>query len=148
MNSALRRLVSGQMPAMTGMRNTFDAAEKFFQQAKIEDGLSDGVFRARLNFEGKAADFIVEIGNAGIGGDSYGEAGGFADGIAADIQSIIQAAHDVDEADGVHIENGGGVRIVAEFRRIAGEAEKFFNPMDDAPSRSDWMLSTLRSRQV
>ena len=41
----------------------------------------------------------------------------------ADVESVIEAAHDVDQADGVHVKDRGGVRIVAQLGRVAGEAE-------------------------
>ena len=123
MNSALRRLVSGQMPAMTGMRNASMRLRKFFEQAQVEDGLGDGVLGAGLDLEGEAAEFVLDVGDAGIGGDADGEVGGGADGVGADVETVIETADDIDEADGVDVEDGGGVRVVAELGRIAGEAE-------------------------
>jgi hypothetical protein len=35
----------------------------------------------------------------------------------------FKAAHDVDQTDGVHVKDCGGVRIVAQLGRVAGEAQ-------------------------
>ena len=52
-----------------------DAAEEVFQQAEIEDGLGDRILGAGLNLVFKAADFFVQIGEAGIGSNSDYESG-------------------------------------------------------------------------
>lgn len=39
---------------------------------------------------------------------------------------MIEAAHDIDESDGVHVENGGGIGVVAELGRVSGEAQDVF----------------------
>ncbi len=41
----------------------------------------------------------------------------------ADVEAVIQPPHDVDQTDGVHVKDCGGVRIVAQLGRVAGEAE-------------------------
>ena len=81
MNSALRRLVSGQMPAITRNAEALDALEKLFEQAQVEYRLGDGVLRARLHFVGEAAQLMLDVGRAGVGGDADGEVGGGADGV-------------------------------------------------------------------
>ena len=45
-------------------------------------------------------------------------------GIAADIESVIQVVHDVDQSDRIHIEDSGGVGIVTHLRRITGNANQ------------------------
>ena len=92
MNSALRRLVSGQMPAMTGMRMILDALEEVLEQAQIEDRLGDGVLGARLDLVGEAAQFVLDVGHAGVGGHADGEVGAGADGVGADVEAVIEAA--------------------------------------------------------
>ena len=69
---------------------------------------------------------MFDVGDAGDGGDADGEVGGGTDGVGADVETEIEAADDVDEPDGVDVEDGGGVRLVAELGRIAGEAEDVF----------------------
>ena len=46
-----------------------------------------------------------------------------ADRVGADVEAVIEAADDVDEADGVDVEDRRGVGVVAELGRVAGEAE-------------------------
>ena len=75
MNSAFRKLVSGQIPAITGMRNALDAIEKLLQQSQVEYRLRDGVFRARLNLVSEAPQLVLNIRHAGIGRDADGEVG-------------------------------------------------------------------------
>src|SRR5208337_5482603 len=95
-------------------------AQELFQQANIEDRLGDGQLCARLHFVFEAADLLVNVRAAGIGAHGDDELGRAPDGIAADVQAAVQVVDDVDQADGVHIEDGGGVGIVAHLGRIAG----------------------------
>ncbi len=48
-------------------------------------------------------------------------------GLPPMIESAIQIADDVDQPDGIHIEDRGGVGIVAHLRRIAGNADQIAN---------------------
>ena len=98
-------------------------SRKFFEQAQVEDGLGDDVFGAGLDFVGEAAQLVLDVGHAGVGGDADGEVGAGADGVGADVEAVVEPAHDVDQADGVDVEDRGGVRIVAQLGRVAGEAE-------------------------
>ncbi len=77
-----------------------DALEEDFEEAQVEDRLGDGVLGAGLNFVAEAAEFVLDIGHAGIGGDADGEVGAGADGVGADVESVIEPVHDVDETDG------------------------------------------------
>src|SRR5271168_5245520 len=67
--------------------------------------------------------YRINIRFAGVGGDTDGEVGGGSDGVAANIQAMIETANDVDQADCIYIENCRCVGIVAQFGRVAGEAE-------------------------
>ncbi len=67
-------------------------------------------------------------GTPGLAATPIVKAGGCADRIAADIESVIQPVDDIDEPDGVHIEDRGGVGIVAQLGRVAGEAQDIFQP--------------------
>ena len=64
------------------------------------------------------------FGLPGIGAHGDHERGRVADGIAADIEPAIQVVNDVDQADGIHVEDRGGIGIVAHLRRIAGDADQ------------------------
>src|ERR1700751_1980861 len=79
MNSALRRLVSGQIPAMTGIRKP----SMRFKKAEIEYGLRDSVLGSGLDFIGEAANLIVDVWHSGVRRAGDGESGGRADRIAA-----------------------------------------------------------------
>ncbi len=76
---------AGQRPDAGDHRNAelLDALEKALEQAQVEDGLSDGVFRAGLNFVLEAAQLVLDVGHAGIGGHGDGEVGAGADGVAS-----------------------------------------------------------------
>ena len=71
---------------------------------------------------------MIDVGHAGIGRDTDGEVGAGADGVGADVEPVIEAVHDVHQADGIHIEHRCRIGIVAEFGRIAGEAENVVQP--------------------
>ena len=61
MNSALRTLISGQIPATTGIRQCSMRRRKFFQQPQIEYRLRHRILRARLHFVFKAPNLLIEI---------------------------------------------------------------------------------------
>ena len=91
-------------------------AQELLQQREVEHRLGDGVLGAGLDLVFEAADFLVDVGHAGIGADADDERGGRADGIAAEVEAAIEIGNDVDQSDGVHVEDGGGVGIVAQLR--------------------------------
>ena len=64
MNSALRALTSGQMPATTGIRQCSMRRRKFSSSREIEDRLRDRILRAGLHFVFEAADLFIEIRTA------------------------------------------------------------------------------------
>src|ERR1035437_895097 len=66
---------------------------------------------------------MFDVGHAGVGGDADGEVGAGANRVGADVEAVVEAAQHVDQADGIHIENGRRIRIVAKFGRVAGKAE-------------------------
>ena len=66
MNSALRTLTSGQIPATTGMRQLLDPAQKIFQQTNVEHRLGHRVFGSGLHFEFKPPDLFIQIGKPGF----------------------------------------------------------------------------------
>src|SRR5205823_13169691 len=86
-----------------------------------------GIFCASLDCELEAADFFVEVRDSGICTHADGEPGSYADGIAADIQAAIQIMDNIDQANSIDIEHGGGVGIAAHFWRIAGDTDQVLN---------------------
>ena len=111
------------MPAMTGMRKPSMRLRKTSSRRRSKTGWVMAYSRAGLDFVVEAAQFVLDVGHAGIGGDADGEVGAGADGVGADVEAVVEAADDVDQADGVDVEDGSCVRIVAQLGRIAGEAE-------------------------
>ena len=100
-----------------------DALEEALEEAEVEDGLGDGVLRAGLDLVAEAAEFVLDVGHAGVGGDADGEVGAGADGVGADVEPVVEAADDVDETDGVDVKDSSSVRIIAQLGRVAGEAQ-------------------------
>ena len=107
-----------------GDAEALDALEKILEQAKVKDGLCDGELGASLDLVLEAAEFVLDIRRAGIGGDADGEVGGSADRVSPDVEAVVKALHKVDEADGVDIEDSGSVRIVSKLGRVACDAEE------------------------
>ena len=102
-----------------------NALEKIFQQRHIENWLGDGDFRSSLHFVFEAADFLIEIRHTWVGahGDNESSSAFAADDIAANVQSPIQVMHNIDQADGVHVEDSGSIGIIAQLGRVAGDAQ-------------------------
>ena len=90
MNSALRTLVSGQMPASTGMRQCSTRRRKFSSRRMSKTGCVTAYCAPASHFEFEAAHLFVEVGDAGIGADADDEGGGGADGVGADVHAEVQ----------------------------------------------------------
>ena len=84
---------AGERPDAGDHRNAvaLDALQKDFKQAQVEDRLGDGVLGAGLDFVGEAAQFLLDVGHAGVGGHADGEVGAGADRVGADVEAVIQA---------------------------------------------------------
>ena len=98
-------------------------SRKISSRRRSKTGWVMAYSRAGLDFVGKAAQLLLNVGHAGVGGHADGEVGAGADGVGADVEAVIEPAHDVDQADGIDVKDSGGVRIVAQLGRVAGEAE-------------------------
>ena len=105
MNSAFLALVSGQIPAITGIRKPSIRPQKSFEQTKIEDRLRDAELRACFYLVLEAADLLVNVGHPRIGGDRHREPGRPNNRISADIEPMIQALHDPRKTDRVNVED-------------------------------------------
>ena len=55
------------------------------------------------------------------------KAGRLADRLPADVAAVVELRDDVGQADRVDVEDGGGIRIVAERRGIAGDEQQVAN---------------------
>ena len=51
-----------------------------------------------------------------------------ADRLAADVAAVIEARHQVGQADRVDVEHGGRVRVVADAARVAGDEHQVAQP--------------------
>src|SRR5216683_4020953 len=121
---------TGQWPDSCNHRNpeTFNPPQELLQHPQIEDGLGDGKLRACLYLEGEPADLLVHVLHAGVRRDGDGETCRFADGVLADVEPVVQVVNDVHQADRVDIEYRRCVWIVAQLRRVSGEAENVLQP--------------------
>src|SRR3954469_438802 len=100
-----------------------DALQERLQDRNIEDRLRDGVLRAGFHLEFEAANFFLEVRCARVGAHADHKSSSSSDGVAADIESLVKIVRDVHQSDRVHIEDGGGVRIIPQLRRISGHAK-------------------------
>ena len=118
MNSALRWLISGQMPAITGIRNVLDALQEIARAARWSNtGCVTAYSAPACTFHSKRRISSSRFERAGIGADPDQQRGLRTHGIAADVEAVIQVVDDVDEPDGVHVEDGRGGRVGAHARR-------------------------------
>ena len=117
---------AGERPDAADHRDldVLDALQELLQQVEIEHRLRDDVLGAGLHFPLEAADLLVQVQRAGIRAHADQQRGLRTHRVAADIEPVIQIVDDVDQADGVHVEHRGGVRIGAHARRIAGDADQ------------------------
>ena len=99
-----------------------------FEQVQIEHRLRDDIFGAGLRLPFHPADLFVHVQSARVGAHADQQRGLRSHGIAADVQAVVQIVDDVGEADGVDVEDRGGVRVSAHARRIAGDADQVADP--------------------
>ena len=71
----------------------------------------------------EAADLPLDVLGPRVQRRADAERGRHADRVAGRIQALIHPLQDLDEADGVDVEDGRGVDIVARARRVAPEGE-------------------------
>src|SRR5262249_10233099 len=76
----------------------------------------------------EAAYFFVNVDDPRVRANADGEPRPAANRIAADVQPEIQVVNDVHQTDGIDVKDRRGVRIVAELRRIAGDADQVVDP--------------------
>ncbi len=117
---------AGERPDAADHRQlgVLDALQESLEQIQIEHRLGDHVFGAGLGLPFEAADLLVQIHRARIGAHADHQGRLRSHRVAADIQAVIQIADDVDQADGIHVENRRGIRVRAHARRIAGDADQ------------------------
>ncbi len=128
MNSALRTLTSGQIPATTGTRQLLDPLQKILQQADVEYRLRHRVFSSGLHLELKPPDLFIQVGKPRIRSDADHKARTRTDRVSAQIQPPVQVVDDINQADGIHIKDRRRVRIVAHLWRIAGNTDQILDP--------------------
>src|SRR4051812_21076817 len=104
-----------------------DALEESLQDRDIEDRLRDGVLRASFHLELESADFFIEVRCARVGAHADHKSGASSNGIAADVESLIEIVRDIHQSDRVNVEDRGGVRIIPQLRRIAGHAKNILD---------------------
>ena len=91
---------------------------------QVEHRLGDHVLGAGLDFPFEAADLLVQVERPGVGAHADQQGGLRPHGIAADIQAVVEVVDDVDQADGVHVEDRRGIRVGSHARRVAGDTDQ------------------------
>jgi len=124
MNSALRALTSGQMPAMTGILKCSILRMKFSSNDKSKHRLRDRELSASLDLEFKRRISSSILGTPGFAPIPMAKARTGSDRVAANIEPAIEIVNNVYQADRVHVEDRGCVGIAAHFRRVAGNANQ------------------------
>ena len=131
MNSAFRYDTSGQMPQISGILTCSMRFMNLSRMLQVEHRLRDHVLRTCFDLPIQPPQFLIQIDRAGIHTHADAEPGRFTDRIAREIQAVVQTRDDVREPDRIHIEHRRGMRIIAEFRRVAGDRKDV--PQSQAP---------------
>ena len=105
----------------------------------IEDRLRHGKVRAGFDLCVEALDFVVEIVGDGIDGHADREIRGAAESFAGPVRALIQAAENFYEADGIDFVDAAGFRIIADRRRIAGDAPRHCERRRRSTRRAAWL---------
>src|ERR1044072_8939848 len=96
------------------------AVQEFAQLVGIEDRLRDGILRPGLHLVLETFDLFVKVNRAGVDADANAEGRRLSNRVVAEVETVIQLVDHVRQADGVYVEDGGGVRIWPHLRRGAG----------------------------
>ena len=108
---------------MIGMPNCWDLVEKPQQGVGIEHGLGNGEIGPRLDLLPEAVQLAAVIQRGGIQPHAdHGERGRI-DGLTAQVDAAVEPPLHRRHADRIGVEHARGVRIVAQFGRIAGDEE-------------------------
>src|ERR1700687_1184100 len=105
-----------------------NAPDEVLQKTQVENGLGHCVLRSSLYFVLEPANLLVHVRQPRICSHTNHEAGSVANRISTQIETAVEAVHDVDQTDGIHIEHSSCVRIIAHLRRIAGNANQVADP--------------------
>src|ERR1017187_4752121 len=126
----LRVAVAGEGPDAANYwdLDALDALEKSLQVIQIENRLRHHVLGAGFYFPLEAADLLVHVEGARVGPHADQQGRLRSHGVTANVQPVVEVPYDVDQPDGVHIEDRGGIRIRPHARRIAGDADQVAHP--------------------
>ncbi len=119
----MRSEVSGQIPAMTGMRHGAIRSRKPASSAGSNTGWVTANSAPASTFQWNRSSSRSRSMRALVGRHADHEPGRLADRGAAGIESLVQPAHHVGESDAVDVEDRGGVGVGPGGRRIAGHDE-------------------------
>ena len=85
--------------------------------------MRDRIFGPGFDLPRKTPQLLLDIWHSRICGYADSEVRGGANGVAANIEAMIEASDDIDQSDCVYIKDCRRIRIVAQFRRISGKAK-------------------------
>jgi len=90
---------------------------------EVEHDLGHGEVSAGVDFLAKAFELDVEVVGRGIDRDADVEGRGGVDGAAVVVLALVQAGHQLCEADRVDLVHAPRAGVVADFGRVAGDRE-------------------------
>ena len=105
-------------------REAADRVKELQQGFGIKDGLCDGILGAGVDLAAVAVEFALHFNGAGIDPDPDQDTTGRVNRVAADVDSAVEVAGNLCEADGVYIEDPRNIGVVADLRRIAGDDQE------------------------
>ena len=113
-----------QHPHEDGNPRLPDGGQEILEQARLVHRLGEAVVRPGLPLPMELADLGFEIGRRRIRPDPRVEGQRAAERVPGQIGAPVQAGEDPHQTYRVHIEDRGGVRVVPEFRRVAGDRQQ------------------------
>ena len=116
------------MPTSTGTVEVPHHAEEALERPRVVDGLGHDVLGARLDLLLQPPDLLLHVRLARVGPAADVDAQGGPDQVPREVAAVVQVVHDPDEPDRVHVVDRGGVRVVAELGRVAGDGQDVAEP--------------------
>src|SRR5918998_1525389 len=112
-----------------------DLLERLLQGPDLEDRLRPEGVRPGLDLAPQLLHLGAQILGRGVEGGPDEEAGWLAYWVAGQVLARVHAREDVYEADGVRIEDGGGLGVVSDLGRIPGHGEDVLYPEGRGPEQ-------------
>src|SRR5207245_9558374 len=98
-----------------------DTFNEVTQLLNVKYWLRDRILRTRLNLVFEATNLLVRIDRAGVDSNTNTKRCRLANGVVADVETMVQLADHIRQTNGVNVKDSGCVRVGTHLWRVAGD---------------------------